>query len=80
MDFIAFIMSLFFVISPPGTPVDEEELDGTMSYEHALLIMGEGAMTEDDYQPEDISYILEEPLCPIEEECEYIVDNLWLEW
>lgn len=77
--FIAFIMSLFFAISPPGTPVDEEELDGTMSYEHALLIMGEGAMTEDDYQPEDDFYILEEPLCHIEEECEYIVENFWLE-
>lgn len=79
MDFIAFIMSLFFVISPPGTPIEEEEYEGTMSYEHALLIMGEGNMTEDDYQPEDDSYILEEPLCPVEEKCEYIVDNLWLE-
>lgn len=65
-------MSLFFVISPPGTLVDEEELDGTMSYEHALLIMGEGDMTEDDYPTEDEIVLIEIPSCP------FITDEEWL--
>lgn len=80
MNFVSFIMSLFFIISPPGIPLGEEELEGTMSYESALLIMNQGDLLEDDYQSEDDFFILEEPLCPIEEECEYVIDNQWFDW
>lgn len=80
MDFIAFIMSLFFVISPPGTPIDEEEYGGTMSYENALMILSEVDVLEEDSSLPDVEFeyfTSEEPSCLLDEECEYVVDNEW---
>ena len=75
-SFLAFIMSLFFVVSPPGTPVDEEEYEGSMSYESALMIL-ENDEGFDYYIDEDGDevFILEEPSC-LENDCDFLVENL----
>ena len=74
-SFLAFIMSLFFGVSPPGTPVDEEAYEGSMSYESALMIL-ENDEGFDYYIDEDGEkvFILEEPSC-LEDDCEYLVEN-----